>query len=44
MKYVFTPEILEGNELLFWICTILIIFILILTMIFIKKEIKNGTK
>lgn len=44
MKYIFNLNYIKGNELLFWIYVISMILIIILSIIFVKKELKNEYK
>ncbi len=41
MKYIFNLNYIKGNELLFWIYVISMILIIILSIIFVKKELKK---
>jgi hypothetical protein len=43
MKIVFNYEMVRGNELLFWTYIISMLLIMILTIIFVRKE-QNGSK
>lgn len=44
MKYIFNIDFIKGNELLFWIYLISMLLIIVLAIIFVKKEIKNEYK
>lgn len=44
MKLVFYSDLIQENQLLFWIYIISLIVIMISTIIFVRKEIKNGHK
>ena len=41
MKLVFYNELIKGNELLFWIYVASMILIILVTCIFVKKEVKK---
>ena len=41
MKYIFNLNYIRGNELLFWIYVASMILIIILSIIFVKKELKK---
>ena len=41
MSYIFNINFIKGHELLFWIYVISMIFIIILSVIFVKKELKK---
>ena len=44
MRLLYYSDLIKGNELLFWIYVIIMILIIILTIIFVRKETKNGSK
>ena len=44
MKYIFNPVYIKGNELMFYLFLIAMAVIIILTAIFVIKEIKNENK
>ena len=44
MNYVFDTNYINGNELVFWIFVISMLIIMILTIFFVKKELKNENK
>ena len=44
MKYIFNESYINDNELVFWIYVSLLILIIILTVFFVKKELKNEHK
>ena len=41
MKYIFNLNYIRDNELLFWIYVVSMILIIILSVIFVKKELKK---
>lgn len=41
MSYIFDINFIKGNELLFWIYVISMLLIIILAIIFVKKELKK---
>ncbi len=44
MRLLYYSDLIKGNELLFWIYVIIMILIIILTIIFVRKETKNESK
>lgn len=42
MKYIFDKKYINGNELLFYTSVIFMLIVIILTVIFIAKEIKKN--
>lgn len=44
MSYIFNINYIKGNELIFWSYLISMILIIILAIIFVKKEIKNENR
>lgn len=43
MKLVFYNELIRGNEIIFWTYVISMILIIIITCIFVKKEVKKWS-
>ena len=41
MKLIFFEEYIQGNEILFWSYVALMLIIIILTVIFVRKELKK---
>jgi|GEM_PF-3219304 len=41
MSYIFDLNFIKGHELLFWIYLISMVLIIILSIIFVKKELKK---
>ena len=41
MKLIFLKEYIQGNEILFWSYIALMLIIIILTIIFVRKELKK---
>lgn len=41
MSYIFDINLIKGHELLFWIYVAIMLFIIILSIIFVKKELKK---
>lgn len=44
MNYVFNSNYISNNELLFYIYFLTMLIIMILTIVFVKKELKNEDK
>ena len=44
MRYIFDTSYIKDNEFVFWIYVFLLILIMILTVIFVKKELKHANK
>jgi len=44
MNYVFNSNYISNNELLFYIYALTMLIIMILTIVFVKKELKNEDK
>ncbi len=44
MKLIFYSDLIKGNEILFWAYIAIMILIIVLTCIFVKKEVKNESK
>lgn len=44
MNYVFNSNYISNNELLFYIYVLTMLIIMILTIVFVKKELKNEDK
>ena len=44
MNYVFNSNYINNNELLFYIYVLTMLIIMILTIVFVKKELKNEDK
>ena len=44
MKYIFDANYIKDNELAFWIYVISMILIMVLTIIFVKKELKHENR
>lgn len=44
MKMIFLSEYIKDNPILFWICVVTIIIMIILSIIFVRKETKNESK
>ena len=44
MRLLYYNDLIKGNELLFWIYVISMILIIVLSIIFVRKEIKNESK
>ena len=42
MTKIFNPVFLDGNEVVFWIFVISMLVIMILTLIFVLKELKKN--
>lgn len=41
IKYIFNPNYIKGHELIFYLSCILILLVIIVTIIFVRKEIKK---
>ena len=41
MNYIFDMNYIKGNELLFWIYVLSMLIIIILTIIFVKRTLKD---
>lgn len=41
MSYIFDMNFIKGNELLFWVYVAIMLLIIILSIIFVKKELKK---
>ena len=44
MKLVFYNECINGNEIFFWTIIASLVIMMILSIIFVRKETKNGSK
>ena len=44
MRQIFNVSYIQGNELVFWIFVISMILIMLLTIIFVKKELKHENR
>lgn len=44
MKLIFYKECIANNPIIFWICVIAIIIMIILSIVFVRKETKNESK
>lgn len=44
MRLLYYNGLIKGNELLFWIYVISMILIIVLSIMFVRKEIKNESK
>ncbi len=44
MNYIFDINYIKGNELLFWIYVLSMLLIIIITIIFVKRALKDEHK
>ena len=44
MRLLYYNDLIKGNELLFWTYVIVMILIIVVSIIFVRKETKNESK